>query len=69
MMAGVFGIPVTEISDDASTESIEKWDSLGHLNLMISLESEFRISFSDEEFMSLTSLPLLALEIRKQLGD
>jgi acyl carrier protein len=69
VMAGVFGIPVTEISDDASTESIEKWDSLGHLNLMISLESEFRISFSDEEFMSLTSLPLLALEIRKQLGD
>jgi acyl carrier protein len=68
-MAGVFGIPIAEINDDASTDSIEKWDSLGHLNLMISLESEFGVSFSDEDFMSLTSLPLLVLEIKNQLGD
>ena len=69
VMAGVFGIPIAEINDDASTDSIEKWDSLGHLNLMISLESEFGVSFSDEDFMSLTSLPLLVLEIKNQLGD
>lgn len=68
-MAGVFGIPIAEINDDASTDSIEKWDSLGHLNLMISLEGEFGVSFSDEDFMSLTSLPLLVLEIKNQLGD
>jgi acyl carrier protein len=68
-MAGVLGIDISEIADDASTDSIEKWDSLGHLNLMISLENEFGVSFGDEDFMSLTSLPLLVMEIRNQLGE
>jgi acyl carrier protein len=69
VMAGIFKIDLAEIDDEASTDTIEGWDSLRHLSLMISLESEFDVVFSDEDFADLTSLPLIELEIRSQLDQ
>jgi acyl carrier protein len=69
VMAVVLGIAFEDIDDGASTDSIEKWDSLGHLNLMISLENEFGVTFSEEDFSDLTSLELLVLEIKSRLAD
>lgn len=69
VMSSVFGLSESQIGDDSSTDSIARWDSLGHLNLMIALENEFGISFGDEDFANLTSLPLLELEVRSKLGD
>lgn len=67
VMSAVFGVPVDSIGADASADTVEKWDSLGHLNLMISLESEFGVEFSDEDMADLTSLPLLVLEVERLL--
>jgi acyl carrier protein len=39
----------TEINEDSSADSIEQWDSLRHLNLVLALEEEFGISIPDEE--------------------
>ncbi len=42
------------------------WDSLAHLNLVISLEEEFKISISPEETSSMTSFEsTLALVLEK----
>ena len=68
VMSAVFGVPEASIGGDASTDTLEKWDSLGHLNLMISLESEFGIEFSDEDLADLTSLRLIVLEVERLLG-
>jgi len=68
-MSAVFDLPVEAITHDASTDTVEKWDSLGHLNLMLSLESEFGIEFSDEDLADLTSLRLLVLEVERLLGS
>lgn len=37
------------VSDDASQQNTENWDSLRHLNLMIALETEFDVEFEPEE--------------------
>ncbi len=68
-MSAVFGVPEGSIPADASTDTVEKWDSLGHLNLMISLESEFGIEFSDEDLADLTSLQLIVLEVDRLLAN
>jgi len=34
---------------NVSVDTVEKWDSLQHLNLVLVLEEEFNISFSDQE--------------------
>ncbi len=38
-----------DITDDFSKDKSDKWDSLGHLNLIVLLENEFAISFTPEE--------------------
>ena len=56
VMGAVFRLQSSEIGDAATFESIENWDSLSHLKLIVSLEEEFSIRFTDEEMVSLISL-------------
>jgi acyl carrier protein len=49
IMAGVFKIEADSISDDTTIGNVEKWDSLGHMNLVAALEEEFDIVLDDED--------------------
>jgi acyl carrier protein len=55
----VFGVPLAEVSEQSSPETIASWDSLKHMNLIVALEEEFGVSFTDEEIMSLLSVDLI----------
>ncbi|MGH7727483.1 MAG: acyl carrier protein [Vulcanimicrobiaceae bacterium] len=56
MVARVFGCVPAQIDDDSSPASVPAWDSLGHVTLVIELESTYGVSFSPEETMTLTSV-------------
>jgi len=56
VVSQVLGIPVDTITDDSSPESIEAWDSLKHMNLVLALEEEFGIRFSDERIVAMLSV-------------
>jgi acyl carrier protein len=55
----VFGVPLDEVNERSSPETIASWDSLKHMNLIVALEEEFGVSFTDEEIMSLLSVDLI----------
>lgn len=38
VMSAIFDIPTNQIGDDASSDTIESWDSLKHMNLIVGLE-------------------------------
>jgi len=44
------------ISDTTSSDEIEDWDSLSHINLVIVIEKEFKIKFTLQEFMILKDI-------------
>ena len=67
VMSAVFEIPVESIADDASSDNIENWDSLRHLNLILALEEEFGISIPDEEVGNLVNYKLIELVINDLL--
>lgn len=56
VISQVLEIPVEAIGDDASPETIESWDSLKHMNLVLALEDEFGIRFSDETIVSMLNV-------------
>jgi len=64
-MAAVFGMDAGEIGADAGPRTIEAWDSMRHMNLVIALEEEFDVRFPDEEIEQLISLPLICLSLRE----
>lgn len=63
IMSAVFEIPVESISDDASSDNIDNWDSLRHLNLILALEEEFGVSIPDEEVGNMVNYKLIELVI------
>ena len=40
-------------------DTIENWDSLRHLNLILALEEEFEVSFDEEETINIVSYLLI----------
>jgi acyl carrier protein len=63
----VFEVPLESIADDASSDNIENWDSLRHLNLILALEEEFGVSIPDEEVGNLVNYKLIELVINDLL--
>jgi acyl carrier protein len=55
----VLKVPVEQINEESSPDTIEEWDSLSHLNLIMALEQEFGISFSEEQIMNLLNVKLI----------
>ncbi len=67
VMSSVIGVVENEICDDFSTSTSDRWDSMRHINLIITLEQEFNINFPDDEVAGLFSLKALDAAIAKCL--
>ena len=67
IMSTIFDVPVESITDDASTDTIENWDSLRHLNLILALEEEFNVTIPDEEVGNMVNYKLIELVINDLL--
>lgn len=65
VMSVVFEVPLQEINEDVSTDNLENWDSLRHLNLILALEEEFGVSIPDEEVGNLVNFKLIELTINE----
>ena len=67
IMAVVFEMSKESITSESSQDSIRNWDSIKHLDLIISLEEEFNIIFPIEEIGHLVSFRLIKIIIEEQL--
>lgn len=51
--------------DRARQLSVESWDSLAHVSLMLALESEFGVSIDIADQITLTSVPAIRLYLEE----
>ncbi len=68
VMAAVLEVDPSAISEDASMDSIESWNSLRQMSLVLALEEEFGVSFPDEDAANATSFKLLSLVLEEQVA-
>ena len=69
VMSSVFGVPVDKINEESSPDNIESWDSLKHLNLVVALEEEFDIEFTDDQTGDIMSALLIIKTLEKIKED
>ena len=69
VMATVFETEVAALNENISSDTIEAWDSLKHLTLILALEEEFAISIPDEEVGELVNYKLIEITIHEQLAS
>ncbi len=65
VLADVFKIEATAVTEDTSVDTVERWDSLTHLNLILALESEFGVSFSEEQSVEIMNYPLIKMVLQE----
>jgi acyl carrier protein len=65
VMASVFDISESDIHEDASPDTIEAWDSLHHMNLIVALEEEFDVTFTEEDISNLLNYRLIKLTLEE----
>lgn len=59
LMASLFELAPGDIPDDAQFGVLKGWDSLGHIALMMAVESEFKIELTTESMQHALTLPAL----------
>ncbi|HTR55132.1 MAG TPA: acyl carrier protein [Kofleriaceae bacterium] len=71
VLSNVFGVNAAEITETTSQDTLEGWDSLNHIHLVASLESEFRVSFTTDQALAMTSVAAIraALSEHGVAGD
>ena len=65
--ADLFNVSLDQLSPASSPDTIEAWDSLNHLNLVLALERDFRIQLEPEEIEQMLSLELTAMLVEEKL--
>ena len=55
-MSEVFSVPVSILNESTKQEDIDKWDSLGHLNLILAIEAKLGVKFSSDEIVNIKSI-------------
>ena len=68
-MATLLIVDVSAIDDESSMDSLPTWDSVRHMNLVLALEEEFKISIPDEDAGNITSYRLIVLVLEELLKD
>jgi acyl carrier protein len=68
VVAAVLEIEPSAIGPDLSMDTVEQWDSLRHMTLVLSIEEAFDISIPDEEAANITSWPLIRLVVQEQVA-
>ena len=66
--ADVLQVPAALITQDSSTENVESWDSVHHLNLVLALEQEFDLQFEPEEMDGMKSIGDIAGLVARKSG-
>jgi acyl carrier protein len=68
LMATLLEVDIVTIDADASMDTIPTWDSLRHMNLILALEDEFKITIPDDDAGNITSYKLIKVVIEDLLN-
>jgi acyl carrier protein len=66
VVSAVLGVPVEQIGEQTSPDTVPTWDSMQHLQLVLALEQEFAVALEVEEIEAMQRVGAIVrlLELR-----
>jgi acyl carrier protein len=61
----IFGIPAEKITAESSPETIDHWDSMQHLNLVLAIEEKFGVQLDPEDIEQMKNIGAVAALVEK----
>ena len=62
-LADIFGVEAEQITAESGVNTLEGWDSFGHLQAILALESEFGVQFDPQRIPELTTVAKIQAEL------
>jgi acyl carrier protein len=69
ILSDLFIVDPEELSPDSSPDTVEAWDSLQHLNLVIDVEQKYNISLSPAEIEAMVSVQAIVGIVNTKIKD
>jgi acyl carrier protein len=66
LLKDVFALPDGEINDDLTVNTLETWDSLKHMELVVAIEKEYGVDLSVDEIISMKSVDAIKTILKKK---
>jgi acyl carrier protein len=67
--ADVLSTPASSLTESSSSKTVESWDSIRHLNLVLALEDRFALQFAPEEMERMETIGQMASLVETKLGE
>ena len=68
IVSQVMEVPLEQLNEESSPDTVKNWDSLKHMNLILALEEEFGVQFADEQIVEMLNIELIILTLREVLN-
>jgi acyl carrier protein len=65
----VLDVPMADLTRDSSPTTVETWDSVAHLSLILAVEEELGITFDVDELDQMTTVGALTDTAERYLGS
>lgn len=65
IVSNIMAIPAGSVTLETSSDNVESWDSVRHMNLVLALEQEFAVRFEDDQVVEMLSVDQIARELEK----
>lgn len=66
LLSEVLQIPVSTITEDLAMKDVDAWDSLKHMELIVSLEQSFGIELAFDEIVAMQSVGEIKRVLRER---
>ena len=53
VLINIFQVSPDKISTETTSDNVENWDSMNHINMILALEQEFGIRYDEEQVVSM----------------
>lgn len=68
IIADLFNLMPDAVSPSSSPDTIEAWDSLQQLNIIVALEQEFGLQFDPEDVEQMKTVELIVIIVNEKIG-
>jgi len=58
-VAAALDVPAERVVEGTSADTLDEWDSLGHLQVILAVEKQFGVRFRTDELADLASIDAL----------
>lgn len=69
IFADVLEVDAARIEDDSSPDTLEEWDSLKHVQLILELEKEFGVTIAPDEGIEYENFKMVCDAMEQKLAD